>query len=768
MRLLRIVSRHEIEDCTDPITSTSTAASTPGSPDTTPSPSIPPSTLPGVSSSRLSHLSEKLVGTFDDFLDLSTTWFLSATSDPPDLEIVEFLRDVPPYVILSHTWEDDEVSFQDMQNPELARRKKGYTKILAACRLAQNDGYEYIWIDSCCINKDSSAELSEAINSMYRYYEKSDVCYAYLSDARRDEDPRSHTSSFRWCKWFTRGWTLQELLAPSELVFFDKGWIEMGTKRDLHDVITAITGIPMRVLFGDMTSVSIAKRMSWAAFRKTTRPEDLAYSLMGIFGVNIPPLYGEGLSNAFMRLQREIIISSDDRSIFAWVASRHDSDLNSRGLFARSPFEFRHSGGVGMSDSSLIDSSFSMMNSGLEIQLPLAPLEINDNQDHRDYLAFLHCNDETRRQHIAVYLQHQGGERFVRCRADQLMLVHWSTPIPSPRRIAVKEGLLYSTRSLQLDIRWSLPEGSTWNCTQWHCLWMDKGLWKRATPEPREIVLNERDEMLLGFKSQESAFAIVIRVIDNVVLANLVMEPDFDSSHWSTQGPPPATNPRRGSWSEPLNGVPSPIPVSFFEGGLHGMGRVWKTFKDKETVSLTAQKAIQESKCSLKISINHQSIMSISRQLQPPTFGFMIQVKSELDFTVKDVIPRDFFRVDYGPQDIYVSIDLDQSPALRVVVLECLDLDNVPLRISVTFGIHDLRAWSELVYDSNEETVESVLEAGAKTCRWEGEGPYRLEHPGFVRLRDGWHSIQAIVRFGRKEDSSLLPGSHWANIEIVN
>ncbi|KAF5344919.1 hypothetical protein D9758_011580 [Tetrapyrgos nigripes] len=257
-------------------------------------------------------------------------------------QLQEYYTDIPAYAILSHTWDKEEVTFRDMQNLEVAKKKAGFAKIRGACAHARKYAFEWIWIDSCCINKESSAELSEAINSMYEYYRDSQVCYAYLSDASSAEDPRDTKSGFRSSRWFKRGWTLQELLAPRYVVFLGQDWEEIGTRWSLKDAISVLTRIPSRVFEdGRLESYSIAQRMSWAALRETTRPEDKAYCLMGIFGVNMPPLYGEGSEKAFTRLQHEIIKVSDDRSIFAWIAPV--GEKGPRGLFARSPFEFRMS-----------------------------------------------------------------------------------------------------------------------------------------------------------------------------------------------------------------------------------------------------------------------------------------------------------------------------------------------------------------------------------------------------------------------------------------
>ncbi|THU96090.1 HET-domain-containing protein, partial [Dendrothele bispora CBS 962.96] len=231
-----------------------------------------------------------------------------------DLTLKGFYGEIPRYAILSHTWDREEATFQDVEN----RRKDGlenWKKVKGACARARRYGWDWIWIDSCCIDKSSSAELSENINSMYRLYANAIVCYVYLSD-----DPKYSRSHFQYSKWFTRGWTLQELIAPTASVFFlDRSWKEIGTRYSLRNIISAVTSVPVKLLEdGDLTKYSIAQKMSWAAFRKTTRREDRAYSLMGLFDICMPPIYGEGGDKAFMRLQQEIIKTSDDHSIFAW------------------------------------------------------------------------------------------------------------------------------------------------------------------------------------------------------------------------------------------------------------------------------------------------------------------------------------------------------------------------------------------------------------------------------------------------------------------
>ncbi|KAI0898745.1 heterokaryon incompatibility protein-domain-containing protein [Annulohypoxylon nitens] len=244
-------------------------------------------------------------------------WLLHASSKTIEYFIDD---DYPPYAILSHTWEEEEVSFQDWQgtkSPKLERMKV-YQKILYCCTQALRDGLEWVWVDTCCIDKTSSAELSESINSMFRWYQNSTFCYAYLSDVSRDTS-LTPNSEFARSRWHSRGWTLQELIAPKILFFFSKDWCLLGTKSRLSELLHSITHIEPKFLDrSNLDLASVAKKMSWASNRNTSRVEDIAYCLLGIFDINMPLIYGEG-KNAFRRLQEEIIKTRfDDHSVFAW------------------------------------------------------------------------------------------------------------------------------------------------------------------------------------------------------------------------------------------------------------------------------------------------------------------------------------------------------------------------------------------------------------------------------------------------------------------
>ncbi|KAI0715798.1 hypothetical protein C8T65DRAFT_828566 [Cerioporus squamosus] len=230
----------------------------------------------------------------------------------------EFVGVIDPrevkYAALSHVWSRDprvpELSFHDL------------LKIQEEVRIARSED-PTIPEDAVLLRasekSSSSAELEEAINSMYSWYSSSTVCYAFLQDVDGREDPRASNSSFRRSEWHNRGWTLQELVAPRVVVFLSRTWRYIGAKHGMANLIEDVTGVDRDVVLGSkpVSSVSVARRMSWASRRVTTRREDEAYCLMGIFSVNMPVIYGEGPA-AFVRLQEEILKYIPDQSIFVW------------------------------------------------------------------------------------------------------------------------------------------------------------------------------------------------------------------------------------------------------------------------------------------------------------------------------------------------------------------------------------------------------------------------------------------------------------------
>ncbi|KAI0156221.1 heterokaryon incompatibility protein-domain-containing protein [Pestalotiopsis sp. NC0098] len=287
------------------------------------------------------------------------------------VESYKSAADAPKYAILSHTWGETEPTFAQGTS-RLTRLRKtrlpGFSKVLGTCKQARRDGISYIWVDTICIDKSSSSELSEAINSMFAWYKLAEVCYAYLSDVPSHYSGQvDQLDLFTQSRWFKRGWTLQELLAPHHVIFFTASWTVIGSRNALASTIATITGIDHRCLTKEikLRDCSVAQKMSWAADRSTTREEDIAYSLLGIFRINMPLVYGEG-RRAFTRLQEEIIRAYDDQSILAF-----DSTLSRNSVLADHPSLFRHAGQIQPNFAPQITPPFSMTNAGLVIRTPL-------------------------------------------------------------------------------------------------------------------------------------------------------------------------------------------------------------------------------------------------------------------------------------------------------------------------------------------------------------------------------------------------------------
>jgi len=355
-----------------------------------------------------------------------------------ELETFNDERNIPRYAILSHRWVDgQEVLYKDLvkrRNEQL----RGWWKIRLCCTQAATDGLGYAWVDTCCIDKNSSAELSEAINSMFRWYANAHICYSYLPDVTFNKNDHWE-QEFTTSSWFTRSWTLQELLAPKSLEFYDRTWNKIGLRSALSEEIAEASGIHLSALTSDkidLSEWSVAQRMSWASKRTATRVEDVAYSLLGIFDVNMPLLYGEG-QKAFRRLQEEIIRQTYDHTVFAWSSA----DKRFPGLLASSPAAFKHDADVIQRDFQDA-KAYSLTNLGLEIELPLeewvpsiywAGLNCTKNAydqlgiwlliDERQkgcymrvhqYLADWEDDMALRRKHILMYLLPR-QPRFLRC-----------------------------------------------------------------------------------------------------------------------------------------------------------------------------------------------------------------------------------------------------------------------------------------------------------------------------------------------------------------
>ncbi|KAI1337202.1 heterokaryon incompatibility protein-domain-containing protein [Xylariaceae sp. FL0016] len=368
-------------------------------------------------------------------------------------ELHEFFgSDIPAYAILSHTWGDEEVTFQDMQTNK-AHTKMGYEKIWLTCEQARYNNLKWAWVDTCCIDKASSAELSEAINSMYQWYAKSKVCYAYLSDVglggenpvRSWPEPEytesncavkdsssghkkkdsslaiERLSSFlldeesafpmgrhdvavdlqplKMSRWFSRGWTLQELIAPSTVKFYGRGWSYLGyyTERRIEAAVCQAAGLPKKFFSSPkpLSDYSVAQKLSWAATRECTRVEDVAYSLLGLLNINMPLLYGEG-EKAFKRLQEEILKGTDDSTLLAWtVPSDSPRAWTLESIFAKSPADFLQSRDV-IKDLTTQPFPLAMTSRGLKMKTRLVPYE------HGEASHFWSKNDRCNISMIAV------------------------------------------------------------------------------------------------------------------------------------------------------------------------------------------------------------------------------------------------------------------------------------------------------------------------------------------------------------------------------
>ena len=232
-----------------------------------------------------------------------------------DFELISLNDDdPPPYAILSHTWtEGQEVTYNELV-AGTGKDKAGYDKIRFCMDRAAEDGLDYSWVDTCCIDKSTSNELSTAINSMFRWYQRATKCYVYLSDVQVPDEVTDAQAfqitwegAFRWSRWFTRGWTLQELLAPATVEFFSRECKRLGSRVSLEQEVHEITKVPIRALRGQsLTEFDVEERISWVIKRTTTLKEDKVYCLLGIFGVFLPLIYGEGEAYATLRLKEEI------------------------------------------------------------------------------------------------------------------------------------------------------------------------------------------------------------------------------------------------------------------------------------------------------------------------------------------------------------------------------------------------------------------------------------------------------------------------------
>ncbi|KAK8057980.1 HET-domain-containing protein [Apiospora phragmitis] len=309
------------------------------------------------------------------------------------------------YAIFSHRWlAEGEVEFEDLKKHIDELRSSthslpGVSKIHDACVAARARGFKWLWMDTCCIDKKKSDEYATAINSMFNWYRNAKLCITFMADVKwRGSNAVSlGKEAFRSEKenessaWFRRGWTLQELMASSHMEFYDMDWKCMGTKKELATALSDVTGIDKRFLTGeqDLSEASIAMKMSWMFGRETGKPEDRAYSLLGLFNVKLHLAYGEGMATAFRRLQ-EVILASPlmEESLFAWkmpderagdqceaVTARWEPEQ--WGLLAGSPDWFKDSGDVQVDfDNDAQVRSFRMTPKGIE-----GPFRIKQRKD---------------------------------------------------------------------------------------------------------------------------------------------------------------------------------------------------------------------------------------------------------------------------------------------------------------------------------------------------------------------------------------------------
>ena len=245
---------------------------------------------------------------------------ISFTKDLSESELPSY-----KYAILSHTWgnEEEEVLYDDVVNGSgTSKPGSGSKKINFCVRQAKQDGLEYFWVDTCCIDKRNNTELTEALNSMFRWYSNAEKCYVYLEDVSYDASANGENweHQFRESRWFKRGWTLQELIAPSSVEFYSSTGQNMGTKGDLEKLLNDITRLPIRALRGcPLFEFTVNERLQWQKGRQTKKEEDMVYSLLGLLEVSLPAIYGIGKAEAWTKLSREIAMKQKGMSEFDTV-----------------------------------------------------------------------------------------------------------------------------------------------------------------------------------------------------------------------------------------------------------------------------------------------------------------------------------------------------------------------------------------------------------------------------------------------------------------
>ncbi|KAK7433854.1 hypothetical protein VKT23_020523 [Stygiomarasmius scandens] len=682
-----------------------------------------------------------------------------------------FYANIPPYAVLSHTWDKEEVIFQDIQNLDIAKEKFGWSKVEGACAYARRHEFEWIWIDSCCINKESSAELSEAINSMYQYYSEAEICYVYLPDVQREESPPDPKSAFGRSRWFTRGWTLQELIAPAYVLFFDTDWMEIGTKWSLRDTISAIiTTIPRNVFEnGDIDKYSVAQKMSWAAWRQTTRPEDQAYCLLGIFDISMSPIYGEGGAKAFMRLQQEIIKTSDDRSIFAWISDPEflGLSLSPRGLFARSPYEFRASGDVRMLESDILGtkSSFSFNNNGLRIHIPLIPADLDGRPGFK---APLHCQSENDDKYLSIYLELSNGGRYVRYHSSRVLLDSTPPTESNLQEVVVKE--VQHSRGLSL---------------------------RSLRPLASQVILSQTAQTLTYLedrKEPEGFWAFFAKNVHNYVYST----PEADmfsvamaNNHFTVITDTTVPNIEGTLKSFPAT-VLKPLFSQFKQQG-HRPDRIQTCLKSGGMISIALCICGQNRKLEIDyLPPGDYRIQALTKpEVDTPKLGLLFDDMS-LGIPTVNVYPSDYYHMvlyrkpseKFVPETfVYTSISQDYPFRIFSFAMEWLKS-----YVFIAAGIHNSKLWTDVVlFDEGEEPPQveeiwnSYLDGGPRASARLGRprswssGTFQqdgIEYSLDVRaderrkLQIGTHSVQALLTSIKKLEDDFM--SQFFAASLVN
>ncbi|KAL0945654.1 hypothetical protein HGRIS_014808 [Hohenbuehelia grisea] len=311
--------------------------------------------------------------------------------------LVEIVESHTKYAILSHRWEKDELDYtkaKALPQNFLQRRFKsqGREKIRKFCEQASQYSCDYVWFDTGCIDKSSSSELEESIRSMFNWYRNSEICIVYLAGTKSMLDPHKKDD------WFKRGWTLQELLAPPRMKFFNSDWTPTTSSQYDIDRTTTLTrrvpefsvrlsaasGIyPVERLHNYVPGVEQAREvLHWASARQTTRPEDMAYCLIGLLNLELSVAYGEGYPTAFYRLQVEVMRRTEDRGLFFWSGSpsSHSSMLAATVFGFRQPVPWSDDGvrSDGYYSACLDrDPTITLTNCGIRMSIPLYSVELD-------------------------------------------------------------------------------------------------------------------------------------------------------------------------------------------------------------------------------------------------------------------------------------------------------------------------------------------------------------------------------------------------------